>query len=282
MRSEVGLEHEVKLIDSPIKFANKICPLVFPNWIRLDRWQEHLLLNNDRYIIINASRQSGKSTILAVKAAYLALTKPYSLILLVAEQRQSNEDIRKVRDILKAYDKHLRAKYEGKMMVGFTTDNKTSLELSHGSRVIALPGNERVRGYSAPDLVIMDEAAYLDDEVFVGIDPMLEVSHGQLILASTPNGNQGFFYKEWDNPRYTRYRIPWHDCPRIKKESIEQKRIVYGDAYVKQEYGTQFLDELTSLFTERALQESIEEEEEVLIDAIKTIRKTLDPEVQLI
>jgi hypothetical protein len=40
------------------------------------------------------------------------------------------------------------------------------LELANGSRIVSLPGSgETVRGYSAPRLVIVDEASRVPDEL---------------------------------------------------------------------------------------------------------------------
>jgi len=251
-------------------------------WQKSDPWQRRLLKCQDRFIILNCSRQSGKSSTLAVKAVHKALTTPKALILFVAEQRQSNEDLRKCREIVSAYDEYLREKYDNKMLCQAITDNITSIEFDIGSRIIALPGNEKVRGYSAPTMVILDEASYLKDEVFVGIDPMLEVSQGQLILASTPNGTSGFFHTEWTNPRYTQFQIRWNECPRIDPESIRRKRLIYGEAYVKQEYETEFLDDISSLFSERALLKSMDETEAPFTEDMANIHKVLQGEVELI
>lgn len=273
------MERIYSYLANPLTFAQLTTKHAW-DWGSIDPWQRKVLESTRRYLLLNCSRQSGKSTILMVKACWLALNHPNALILVVAEQRQSNEDIRRSRDLLVSLDRYLKAKHD--LEVGLVTDNKTSIEVGNGSRIIALPGNEKVRGYSAPQLVIIDEAAYLDDEVFVGIDPMMEVSQGQLIIASTPSGTGGFFARESGNPRYEKIEVPWWDCPRIQKESIDQKRLVYGDAYVDQEYCCKFLDDLSALFTDRALKASLDEEEEVFDDAMRNIHKVLQGDVQLI
>ena len=52
------------------------------------------------------------------------------------------------------------------------TENKLTLELASGSRIVALPGSERTtRGYSAPALIIIDEASRVDDEALRRLDP---------------------------------------------------------------------------------------------------------------
>ena len=253
------------------------------HWTNLDPWQREILNAKDRYLHITASRQSGKSSIMACKVFHTLLTEPNILVLIVAEQRQSNEDMRKVKELAKTYDRILREKYGGELTLTPVSENITSMELPNGSRCISLPGNEKVRGYSKPRILWLDEDAFLDDEVFIGVDPMIEVSpEAQLVLSSTPNGTSGHFYHGSKDPRYRKFVVPWTMCPRISPESIEAKRITIGDAYVKQEYECQYLDELTSLFTEDGLRDSMDDTESVFAEDMKTITQAIAGEIELI
>src|SRR5262249_58061446 len=75
-------------------------------------------------------------------------------------------------------------------------------ELANGSRIVSLPGTERtVRGYSKADLIIIDEAARVEDSLLVATRPMMAVSEGggRLIALSTPAGKRGWFYEAWIN-----------------------------------------------------------------------------------
>jgi hypothetical protein len=265
----------------PIGFAKKLTLMAW-DWKELDPWQMKVLASNNKHLMLLCSRQSGKSSILAVKAFIKALTVPDALILVIAEQRQSNEDMRKVKELSRAFDEWLRDTYNGEVRFSPISDNITSIEWSNGARIVALPANEKVRGFSAPTMVIMDEAAYQPDETFVAVDPMMTVSQGQMILASTPSGTNGFFATEYRNPRYELIKVSWEECPRIKAEEIAIKRELYGEAYVKQEYECHFLDDIQALFTERSLRESIDDDEDVFESEIKAFEKTLPMEVELV
>jgi len=275
-------ELEGKLLSNVELFSAKISWLAW-GWRNIDPWQRQVLLTKDRYMILNCSRQSGKSSILMLKAFQKALTTPNALILIIAEQRQSNEDLRKIDELVKAYDSYLRRRYEGRLVLSLLKDNVTSKEFENNARIVALPGNEKIRGYSAPTIVIIDEAGYVDDNVFIAVDPMMEVSQGQLILASTPNGTSGFYPQEWGNPRYTaRFQVPWQQCPRISKESIESKRLMYGESYVRQEYETRFLDDVAALFTEKSLYESMDPDQEVFSEEMQGIQRAVTGDAELI
>src|SRR5207248_3768488 len=72
------------------------------------------------------------------------------------------------------------------------------LRLGNHSRVVSLPCREdTVRGYARVNLLVIDEAARVPDDLYRAVRPMLAVSGGQLICLSTPYGKRGFFYDAW-------------------------------------------------------------------------------------
>jgi hypothetical protein len=251
-------------------------------WKNMQPWQRQVLTSQSRRLILKCSRQSGKSSILSVKSLHRALTTEKALILIIAEQRQSNEDIIKCKNLLSDYQRAIRERYGGELTIGVNADNKTSLEFSNGARIISLPATEKVRGFSAPDIVWIDEAAFLKDEVFVGLEPMLEAGRGQLILSSTPNGNNGFFYTEWGNDAYERFDVPWTKVPHFSKESIQRKILLYGEPFVRQEYGCEFLDDVASLFPMTELEASKDSQEDVLASEMARMNDLFAARVELI
>src|SRR5438874_940288 len=93
-----------------------------------DPWQIRVLRWSGKRMLLNCSRQSGKSTTTAVRALHRALFFPESLILLIAPaMRQSSELFRKVTDFM--------GKLE--MKPDLTEDNKLSAQLSNGSRIVS-------------------------------------------------------------------------------------------------------------------------------------------------
>src|SRR5215831_9017902 len=59
------------------------------------------------------------------------------------------------------------------------TDSTHTLELANGSRIISLPGKEEtIRGFSKVALLILDEAAWVADDLYIAARPMLAVSDG--------------------------------------------------------------------------------------------------------
>lgn len=199
-----------------------------------DPWQRRLLLDPGRQVLLNCSRQSGKSRTVAALAVHTAVFRPGSLTLLVSPSlRQSTELFRKVLDGYQAIGRPVRAK----------AATQTRLELHNGSRVVCLPGREdTIRSFGGVALLAIDEAARVPDDLYRAVRPMLAVSRGRLVCLSTPFGRRGFFHREWEHGGgdWQRIRIPWNQCPRITPEFIEQERRSLGDSWVRQEYECSF------------------------------------------
>lgn len=118
--------------------------------------------------------------------------------------------------------------------------NKLSFTLANGSRVLSLPGSaETIRGFSAPSLIIEDEAAFVDDGLYRSVRLMLAISGGRLILMSTPYGKRGHFYEAWrdDAEPWERIAVTAADCPRIAPGFLAAERAAIGEWWFRQEYG---------------------------------------------
>lgn len=202
--------------------------------IEADPWQRELLLSADRQVLLNCSRQSGKSTTVAALALHTALFRAPSLILILSPgQRQSGELFRKVRDGYNAIGRP----------AGSIAENQSTLELANGSRIVCLPGKEgKVRCYSKVALLILDEASRVPDDLYRAVRPMLAVSAGRIVALSTPFGCRGWFFQEWNSELSTfrRTHITWRQCPRIAPAFIEEERLALGDNWIAQEYEGQF------------------------------------------
>jgi len=125
------------------------------------------------------------------------------------------------------------------------------MQFVHGSRIIALPGTEKtVRGYSGVDLLVIDEAARVLDELYYSVCPMLAVSGGELIALSTPWGKRGWFYEEYEKggDDWQRIRITANECPRISPEFLEEERRRMPSAWFRSEYLCEFTEALDSVF----------------------------------
>jgi hypothetical protein len=215
--------------DDPVAFA-RLCQLT------PDPWQERLLRAQGN-VLLNCSRQAGKSTGASLLVVHRAVTQPGHLALLISpSERQSKELFRKVRTFLDRVPGGVR----------LTEDNVLSCTLANGSRIVSLPSSEHtIRGYSAVNTLIEDEAAFVDDALNVAVRPMLAVSGGQMILMSTPNGRRGHFFEAWEGTgTWHRERVTCWEVPRIPKAFLEEERRVLREMF-RQEYECEFINALT-------------------------------------
>jgi hypothetical protein len=201
-----------------------------------DPWQQHVLLWDGKRLLLNCCRQSGKSSTAAILGLHRALRVPRSLILLVSPTlRQSGELFRKVQEFLARLP----------IRPALTEDNRLSLTMQNGSRIVSLPAIEsNIRGYSSVNLVIEDESARVPDELYFAVRPMLSVSGGQHVLMSTPYGPRGHFFEAWENGggEWERVRVTASDCPRIPAAFLEEERRTMPQRWFDSEYNCLFTD----------------------------------------
>lgn len=207
-----------------------------------DPWQADVLRSDAKRLLLNCSRQSGKSTTTALLALHTALYVPGSLILLLSPSlRQSAELFRKVAQLYTATGATVPPKAESALR----------LELETGSRVISLPATEAtVRGYSAVDLLVVDEASRVADALYSSVRPMLATSNGRLIALSTPYGRRGWWSNAWHSSHdWTRVHITADQVPRITPAFLAEEREGLGEWWYRQEYFGEFMDAETSVFS---------------------------------
>ncbi len=207
-----------------------------------DAWQAKLLREQPARCALLASRQSGKSTVTALLALHTALYQPPALILLFSPAlRQSQELFRTVVGF------HAKLKGAPRLV----SENTMRAELSNGSRIIALPGSEKtVRGFAAPDLVVIDEAARVDDDLIAAVRPMLSTkANGRLIALTTPRGKRGWFHEAWfKSDGWTKVRVPASQCPRISQAHLDEELRELGKARFDEEYNLAFHDDQEAAF----------------------------------
>jgi len=208
---------------------------------RLDDWQKDVVRGEHARLLLNVTRQGGKSTAAALLALHVALTEPGVLVLLLSPtQRQSGELLHTVAGLHGADESAITADAESAL----------KLELANGSRIISLPGQERtVRGYASVRLLVIDEAARVADALYYSVRPMLAVSGGDLVAMSTPFGKRGWWWQEWtEGADWVRIQVTADRCPRITAEFLARERAAMPEWSYVQEYWCAFSDSADQLF----------------------------------
>ncbi len=210
--------------------------------IEPDPWQVDVLTSGSKRQILLCGRQTGKSLIAGVLALWTAVYIPGSLVIVIsASLRQSLEMFRGILAMLQ------RTKDHGAL----TEETKQAVTLANGSRLVCLPpSTETARGYADCRLLILDEAAQIDDPVYYTSRPFLSVSNGKLLLLSTPCGQTGFFHDVWarGGEEWQKIRVPSTECARITAEFLAEEKEALGDIWFRQEYLCQFVADGESVF----------------------------------
>jgi hypothetical protein len=243
------LAEDLKTGMDPVRFAERAA--IVP-----DPWQADVLRSNAKRLLLNCSRQSGKSTTTALLALHTATYEPGSLVLLLSPSlRQSAELFRTVARLYSATGATVPA----------TAESKLRLELETGSRVISLPASEAtIRGYAGVDLLVIDEAARVADDLYASVRPMLATSNGRLIALSTPFGRRGWWSDAWHSGHdWKRVHITAEQCPRITPEFLAEEREQLGEWWYRQEYFGEFMDAETSVFSHDDIQRMFSTEIEI-------------------
>jgi|GEM_PF-3863970 len=188
------LQRNIKKVTKEEIEAAKKDPILFaelffkqkPHWYQAEIMKA---IAEEKDTVICASRQIGKSTAVAMAAVWYVVTKEDVLVLVVSySKRQAQELYRKIKGFL-MYHPQIESLIEKTTM--------TETELINGSRIMITAvgkGGLSSQGYSA-DLLIIDEADSLPDEVFGVIQATQASTGGATILISTPRRRGSTFHR---------------------------------------------------------------------------------------
>lgn len=217
-----------------------------------DARQMDVLRSSAKRGILNCSRQWGKSTVAAVKALHRVYTRPGCTVLVSSPcERQSAEFLRKAAELLVKLD--IKPRGDG--------DNKISLMLPNGSRIVGLPGTDGTsRGFSAVSMLLVDEASRVPDDVYQSLRPMLAVGDGDLWLMSTPCGQRGFFYETWvGTADWYRVSAKATECARFRPGFLEEERMEKTAECFAQEYLCEFTGSDDTVFDRRLVEDAMDD-----------------------
>lgn len=208
-------------------------------------YQKRVFFDETKFIIMNCSRQIGKSFTLSGKAYRKSLLNPKSLFACVSTgERAATEFLYKVKMWAEAVKKvNKRFDYRS---------SATCVELYNGSRIITLPaGNvNALRGWSGN--IILDEFGLVqnDVELWKAVVPLItnriNNPDKSIWIASTPTGLNTQFAKIWFNDDdvglWSKYKITIEDAVNdgLDVDVPELKKIVNDDLIWKTEYLCEF------------------------------------------
>jgi len=193
-------------------------------------WQETFLrAPQGASILALTARQVGKTTTAAWGIAHSMLFTTGSLsVIACPAQRQSAEAVRRVRETVITAGAELES------------DNVYALELTNGSRVLALPStDDSIRGLTVDGWIIADEAARLPNDLIAALSPMrARRPQARLAMLSTAWSRTDPFWTAWagDAQSWIRLKATADEIETFSVEFLEQERSTLGDDTFKREY----------------------------------------------
>lgn len=197
-----------------------------------------------KYLVVNGSRQVGKSVLLTAVAIFLALQKPNQNIMIVSFSDGQVQELHQ-NILLMIGEAHNVVITRNRVQSG-----KAEIKFKNNSRLIFRTAGSRnsLRGFSLNHLLI-DEAAFIDEDIWDTIlSPSLSVrgKDGKVLFCSTPKG-ANFFKKLYDRglnneAGYKSFKITWRDNPYADVEFINERKRVLPEEIYLQEFEGEFVD----------------------------------------
>lgn len=209
-----------------------------------------------RYRVICAGRQVGKSRLLATLALHKAFAAAGSLVLVVSSgDRSSKRLLEEVASLASA----------SPLLAGSVVDESSSaVVLTNGSRVISVPASQRqIRGW-AVDLLIVDEAGFIDPEVWRAAEPSIIARPGsRVVMSSSPWGGADHFFRLlWTRGKAADAQVAsWHwpstVSPLVDADLLEEIRSRESPRYFEREYLAEWTDEQGAYFSTAELDRAV-------------------------
>ena len=209
-----------KCMNNPAYFASEYCKIISLDVglvpFELYPYQEKMFnqFNDNRFNIVLACRQSGKSISSVVYLLWFAIFHPEKTIAVLANKgATAREMLARVTLTLENLPFFLQP--------GCKALNKGSIEFSNNSRIIAsATSGSSIRGLSV-NLLYLDEFAFVERaaEFYTSTYPVISSgTESKIIITSTANGIGNMFQKIWEGAvqktnDFVPFRVDWWDVP---------------------------------------------------------------------
>jgi len=256
------IQELAKCAEDPVYCITKYIKIRHPTkgFIPFDMWecQKDIVraYNQNRFVILLASRQVGKTETSAAYLLWYALFNPYKTVVILSNKSSSAKEI-----IAKIQDAYEELPYFLKPGIDENSWNKHECKWENKSRIVAQTTSiDSARGLSI-SLLYLDEFAFvknhIQEEFWTSVIPTLSTG-GSCIISSTPNGDSNRFAQLWreanmkESP-FVPVHIPWN-APPGRDEKFKQDFIaLLGERKWLQEFECKFLSSDYRLIDDMAL-----------------------------
>ena len=274
------LQEYIKCSHDPVHFIESYCSIISLDEglvkFKLRGYQQSLIehYNDNRFNVVLASRQSGKSiTSCAYLLWYLLFNPEVTVAVLANKGVIAREMISRIVTMLESVPFFLQP--------GVKILNKGNIEFGNDSKVVAAAtSSSSIRGLSI-NLLYLDEFAFVEnaEEFYTSTYPVVTSGkQSKVIITSTANGVGNMFYKIYesavhDQSEYKHFLINWFDVPGRDEEWKKETIANTSEAQFEQEYGNSFLGTGNTLINSNTLLGLMSKEPDWNKDGVKVYEK---------
>ena len=207
---------------------------------KLYAYQDAVINDPSDRVIFAAANQIGKSITLVVDAITFSLNNPGTTTLMTSLTLPQSKDLLMQ---IKMFLQNSRLDY--KYDIG-DTETKTEIYFKHfdevetfdeklqktfderkrlpQSRIICVPATGAALSY-AVHLLLPDELGFYEDGEYLYeqiLQPRTYTTKGKIKTFSNPNGQQGIFWKLWNDKHFSKYSFNFFDCPTNTQKEFDR------------------------------------------------------------
>lgn len=250
----------LKCMKDPVYFAKTYVKVIsldkglvpFEPYPYQKRMFEHF--NQNRFSIVLACRQSGKSISSVIYILWYAVFQPDKTIAVLANKGSTSQEmLARITLALENLPFFLQP--------GCKALNKRSIEFSNNSRIIAsATSGSSIRGLSV-NLLFLDEFAFVEKAGTFYTSTYPVITSGQtsrVIITSTANGVGNTYHKLWEGAvqgtnSYKPFRVDWWDVPGRDENWKAQTIANTSPLQFEQEFGNSFVGTGSTLINAETL-----------------------------
>ena len=202
-------------------------------------------LAENRNVVAIKPRQCGITTLSSAwvtgQCVFASKEAPETVLCIANKLEQAQEIIIKIRDFLEQVPRWMwgndyfspDTNSEKNIKSIFEKDAKGELKLFNGCRVIArASGPNASRGISAVSVLILDEAAFIEEGVAAfttAAATMASNPNSKTVMVSTPNGRDELYYNTYRQAlskenNFVAVQFRWYQDPRFNKYLVWKKK----------------------------------------------------------
>lgn len=222
--------------------------IIFP---KLEPWQEivyndvHNVKGSGKVFVVKSRRQVGKSCLAALLLVEYAIKNKCISVVVEPTQNQSRRLFKQITDM-----------FAEAGIIESSNSTLLTIDFFNGSEILLKSAEQRdgLRGFTVSGLLVIDEAAFIQDQIFEILYPTCDANNAPILVISTPLFCSGEFYRLYTrgmrkNPHTKSYNWSEYDTSKyLSPEKLQHYKDTISPLKFKSEYLGEFISEGSYIF----------------------------------